>query len=150
MGIPRKRLKKACKSWNLRLWETEFLIDNGGFNTATWIGRTVVSKNSREHWAVKAKRTKRERASARIQGLSILRRGMTLPIKVTFTRYGPTILDTDNFTSSMSALRDGIADAFGVDDSKGSGIEWEYAEQVKTKRDQHAVLIEITRLNGRE
>lgn len=148
MDIQRKKLTKGRKKWQLRQWESDFLIANCKENTAKWIGRTIASTNAREHWAMRAKRAKRERASACIQGLSISRRGMKLPIKVTFTRYGPKVLDTDNILSALKALRDGIADAFGVDDSKGSGIEWEYAEQVKTKPGQHAVLIEITSLGG--
>ena len=51
------------------------------------------------------------------------------------------MLDSDNLASSLKAVRDGVADAMGVDDGC-SRIQWCYAQR-KGKPREYAVLVEI-------
>ena len=62
-----------------------------------------------------------------------------LPAHVRLTRQAPRQLDTDNLSSSFKAMRDGVADALGIDDGSGL-ISWCYDQQ---KRKQYGVLIAV-------
>jgi hypothetical protein len=89
--------------------------------------RTVSESNSRGHWAKKAGRAKAQRNMA-----ALVFRGMVaatpLPVTVTLVRIAPRALDDDNLRGAFKAIRDGIADAFGVDD-RDPRIEWRYAQR---------------------
>lgn len=76
--------------------------------------------NKREHWAARAKRTKAHRNAARLAlGRPQPHRGwLTLggKVVVTLTRIAPRELDDDGNVASLKAVRDGVADALGIDD----------------------------------
>ena len=57
---------------------------------------------------------------------------------VTLTRIGARKLDSDNLARSMKAVRDGIADALGIDDGSDR-IEWKYAQE----KGKYAVKVTI-------
>jgi len=98
--------------------------------------RIVSVANVREHWAVKAKRTKAHRLAA--LALPV----MPLPAKVTLTRIAPRALDGhDNLSSAFKALVDGIADRLGVKDNDPR-IEWKY-EQARGRPKEYAARIRI-------
>lgn len=78
--------------------------------------------NKREHWAVKAKRTKAHRMAA------IHIKKHPIPCVVTMIRIAPRKLDTDNLQSAFKALRDGIADRLGVKDNDHR-VRWDYAQE---------------------
>jgi crossover junction endodeoxyribonuclease RusA len=90
--------------------------------------------NLREHWTTKARRTKTQRHIAGIRTLSALRlagqqRGTVDRAWVTMTRISTRpIRDGDNLQASCKAVRDGIADALGVDDADPR-IDWGYAQR---------------------
>ena len=89
--------------------------------------------NTREHHHVKARRTKAHRAQAHMLVSSRLHtdaRGLKPPVIARLTYLGPRRLDDDNLRSACKAVRDGIADAFGVGDEKGSGLTWEYEQEL--------------------
>jgi hypothetical protein len=71
--------------------------------------------NSREHWRATAKRAKLVRETTRrlIQGATS---GKTFPLIVRLVYVGPRQLDDDGVASAVKSLRDGVADALGVDD----------------------------------
>ena len=71
--------------------------------------RTVSEANGRDHWRVKAKRTKQHRRWA-----AALCPRHALPCVVTMTRLSAGELDDDNLRSALKAVRDGIADAPGA------------------------------------
>jgi crossover junction endodeoxyribonuclease RusA len=50
---------------------------------------------------------------------------------VRFTRHGKRTLDDDNLPTAFKHIRDGVADAIGIDDGSAR-YTWEYA-QVKSK-----------------
>ena len=62
-------------------------------------------------------------------------------VAITLTRIAPRVLDTDNLASAMKAVRDGVADALGVDDGS-SRLTWRYAQE-KGKTREYAVRVEI-------
>lgn len=98
--------------------------------------RLVSVSNIREHYMARARRAKAHRRAA------IAVRPIPLPADVTITRIAPRPLDTDNLASACKALRDGIADRFGVADNHPD-LTWHYAQRRGRVR-EHAVEIAIT------
>lgn len=90
----------------------------------------VVSEaNQRGFWWSKDKRRKEQRGNSALLVCAYtplaFRRRVT---HVTLTRYGQRLLDTDNLAGAFKAVRDGIADALGIDDGT---IPWQY-DQLKS------------------
>lgn len=87
--------------------------------------RTYNLTNSREHWAIKAKRAKAERKAVMYR---CPKYGGPALIVVTIVRVGPRVQDGDGLQASLKGIRDGIASRLGVDD--GSAIvRWEYGQE---------------------
>lgn len=105
--------------------------------------RTVSEANSHEHWRFRQRRAKAQRAHAGMAmfGLPQSQRIGLLPCTVKLTRISSGMLDSDNLPPSMKHVRDGIADAFGIND-RDPRIEWKY-DQERGKRGQFAVRVEI-------
>ena len=93
--------------------------------------------NMREHWAAKAKRAKAHRVIGRNAGKG----WKLLPCRVTLTRIAPRALDGDNLQSAFKAMRDGVADALGVDDAEPR-VEWRYAQE-RGRVKEYAVTVKI-------
>ena len=98
--------------------------------------RLVSELTMREHWAPKMKRAKKQRSAAKFwteQKVRYSHMGEFIvggaPLKVTITRIAPGKLDDDNLTGSAKHVRDGIADALGIDDGDPR-ITW-VVEQAK-------------------
>lgn len=94
---------------------------------------TVSEANRREHWAAKARRVAEHRAAAVMLTNQAVRaakvpRATMLPLTVCLTRVAPRALDDDNLRGALKAVRDGIADAFGLDD-RSPLIMWCYHQQ---------------------
>lgn len=89
--------------------------------------RTVSESNGREHWAKKAKRVKSHRTAAAFAARALLVR--PLPAIVLLVRVAPRALDDDNLRGALKAVRDGIADAFEIDD-RDPRVTWEYAQRM--------------------
>jgi hypothetical protein len=66
-----------------------------------------------------------------------------MPCSITLTRIAPRRLDSDNLARSLKAVRDGIADAIGVDDGDPR-LEWRYAQEQGAVR-EYAVRVEVVR-----
>ena len=84
--------------------------------------------NKREHWSTIAYRKKEQRSLSR----SFTSQCFTMPygpIVVTITRVGLRKMDDDNLATSAKYVRDGIADALGIDDGD-SRIKWEYKQEI--------------------
>jgi hypothetical protein len=103
--------------------------------------RTVSESNGREHWARKARRVSLHRGTARILARSYCA-DFDLPAVVRIARVAPRELDDDNLRGALKAIRDGIADAFGVKDNDPR-IEWQYAQE-RGKPKAYSVRITIT------
>lgn len=95
--------------------------------------KTVSEANVRQHWAVRAKRVKSQRASTMLA----LRCSRVEPkdeadgfsrCKVLLVRVGKRRLDSDNLQGSLKAIRDAVAEWIGVDDGSPY-YEWVYAQQ---------------------
>lgn len=96
-----------------------------------WIPiRTKTGLNSREHWAVRAKRVQRERKATRwfwkIHDMWMLE-GYRGPIIVTLVRVSPATRqpDGDNAVGGLKGVRDQIASQLGRDDGDRT-ITWVY------------------------
>ena len=99
--------------------------------------KTVTGLNAREHWRVRAKRVKAERAIT----ASIVKPFCTVCI-VRMVRLSPSLCDDDNLQGACKAIRDEIAKICGVDDGPSGPITWVYAQE-KCKRGQYGVRIEM-------
>lgn len=95
-------------------------------SSETYPCRTVSEANRREHWAPRAKRQKVHRTAA--FAIVTSRLLCPLPIVVTLTRIAPRALDDDNLRGALKATRDGVADAFGVDD-RDPRVVWAYGQR---------------------
>ena len=89
--------------------------------------RTVSTLNEREHWRKRAARAAEHRALARMLCTGPVR-GLPLPLQVTLTRVAPRALDDDNAQGALKSVRDGIADALGVDD-RSPQVTWAYRQR---------------------
>lgn len=94
--------------------------------------RTVSAMNTREHHMARYRRTKAQRTAASLVvagHIAHARRKLPGRLVVTLTRIGIRQgLDGDNLQASLKAVRDGVADALGIDDGSDR-IEWRYAQR---------------------
>ncbi|QWP79213.1 hypothetical protein J5226_12850 [Lysobacter sp. K5869] len=93
--------------------------------------------NKREHWRARHRRAKANRAAARYIPTP------PLPVTVVLCRIAPRRLDGDNLQAAFKALRDGIADRYGIPDNDPR-IRWDYDQQ-RGKPHEYAARITITR-----
>lgn len=113
--------------------------------------------NNRRHWRAVAAEAKKQRDVTHIMTMFAMRGGTTSSygyanatpaelrngLTVKLTRYAPGTLDAfGNLASAFKHVVDGIADAYGVDD-RDPRWAFETPQQVKTKKGQYGVRIEI-------
>jgi hypothetical protein len=99
------------------------------------------SQNIREHWRARSSRVKRERQAAHWRMLDAKR--PPLPVAVRLVRVAPRSLDDDNLQGVFKAIRDGVADAYGIDDKDKAKIRFTY-DQERGAPHQYAVRIEVS------
>ena len=86
--------------------------------------------NLREHWAVKMKRSKMQRMAAAYA--VAFQHDWGMPdgrFTVKLVRVGRRLLDDDNLSGGFKAVRDGVADALGMNDNDPR-VTWEYAQEI--------------------
>lgn len=104
--------------------------------------RTESEANVRECWQSKHRRAKNQRGIARMMLVASCRGiSRSARIYVTLTRIGVRKLDSDNLARSFKAVRDGIADAIGIDD--GSDRIGFHYRQERGRPKEYAVRVEI-------
>lgn len=99
-------------------------------------------------WATAARSAERKRhrqkARESTRGalcLARLHAADVIPCVVTLTRYSAGKMDTDGLAASQKGIRDGIADALGVNDG-GPFVEWQY-EQASCPKGVFGVRVRI-------
>ena len=111
--------------------------------------KTISSSNAREHWTKRAKRVKAERTLA----ACVMRwsAGMSRESAQRILSWNPVIrltriagprgktLDDDNLRGCLKAVRDGVADSFGIADNDPR-VSWDYAQR---KADYWGVDVEV-------
>lgn len=112
--------------------------------------RTCSEMNTREHWAAKARRAKSQRtcAAALVRGEALASAQdirHAAQIEVRLTRIAPRELDSDNLAGAMKHIRDGIADALGMDD-RDPRVAWMYSQRRGAPKEY---MVEVT-IEGRE
>ena len=107
---------------------------------STWVLpiRTRSAPNLREHWAVRARRTRDERAVVAFL-MANVRLVVGTPHAVLMTRLGPRRMDDDNATAGCKAVRDEIANLLGIDDGD-KRVTWD-VQQEKAK--DYALRVEV-------
>jgi hypothetical protein len=107
--------------------------------------RLVSGANIREHWAVKAKRSRLHRTTAKIVTTAAIHGGIFQPpLVITIERVGVRKLDSDNLAISAKGVRDGIADALGIDDGDDR-LDWQYRQSIGK---QYTVRVTIRGQHG--
>jgi len=110
--------------------------------------------NAREHWTQKMRRARAQRDCAcgltytalenlpQVNALlaAIGHETIKHPKRVTITRVGKRKLDSDNLAISAKHVRDGIADALGVDDGDETKVQWHYKQEIGK---EYKVFVEI-------
>lgn len=114
--------------------------------TCTIALRTVseANRSNREHWAQQAKRHRQQRQTTTQYLRTDWGRLMTnwqTPATITLTRIAPRALDTDNLSSALKHVRDGVADWCGTEDNDPL-LTWEYSQEQGKPRD-YAVRITL-------
>ncbi len=71
---------------------------------------------------------------------AIFPKGVRFPVVVRLTRVGKKLLDDDNLAAAFKYIRDGVAEALGVDDGDKRKVTWEYADEASAS---YAVKVEI-------
>lgn len=109
--------------------------------------KTVSESNAHEHWRARQQRAKRQRHAAAwlvrsVCSLAWVARHVDGGIVVHLTRVSPGTLDSDNLAASGKHVRDGIADALGIDD-RDPRVTWLY-DQRRGPRGHYAVEVRIT------
>jgi hypothetical protein len=105
--------------------------------------KTVSEANARETRMIQQRRAKAERAKADRFTCDAMETEFPLfyPCTVTMTRLGPRPLDDDNLAVSLKHVRDGIAQAFGVDDGDK---RWKWVPKQEASK-VYGVRVEIER-----
>jgi len=107
--------------------------------------RLVSEANARQHWSKRAKRAREQRSLALMSLYTGLRArgwvGASIGFAtVTLHRVGKKMLDSDNLQRSAKAVRDGVADALGVNDADPR-VAWKYTQGVGPR---YEVRIEVS------
>ncbi len=91
--------------------------------------------NARQHWSVRARRTKAERAlvALHLAPLRHQRPDVDAGVVVEMVRVAPRPLDDDNVREALKAVRDEIAKWLGVDDADPR-VEWQYQQRAEGVR----------------
>jgi hypothetical protein len=110
--------------------------------------RLVSTPNLREHWAKRARRAAEHRAAVRMRFATERAWPPRLPVHVTITRVAPRALDGDNLQGACKAIRDGIADALGVDDGDAA-VHWSYEQRRGVAR-EYGVELRVAELGEHE
>lgn len=99
--------------------------------------RTISETNAREHWASRHRRRAGQRYAATLLARSHVRG--VVPVEVRLVRLAPRKLDSDNLAGACKAIRDGVADALGIDDGD-ERITWTYGQE---RRAAYGVRVEV-------
>lgn len=113
-------------------------------HSTTWdIHRALPTTNGLNGmcWQVRSKHTKALRYENKMQAMSwlnLLARQNVRPagkVTVLFTRIGKKCDKDDNLRGAFKAAKDGIAEAFGIDDGDARWV-WLYDQRTKKKADR--------------
>lgn len=90
--------------------------------------RTERGMNTREHWAARSSRVKREKQA--VAWMLMNKTKPALPCVVTLTRLAPSNgLDDDNLAGALKSVRDAVATWLGVDDKDRATVRYQYEQQ---------------------
>jgi hypothetical protein len=116
--------------------------------------QTISESNARGHHMAKARRVKEHRTAARHIAANAIADMWPTEMKrpnnvrraiVTLMRVGKKNLDSDNLLAALKAVRDGVADALGIDDGSDR-VQWHYGQAI-SKTCGVRVTIEPVRLD---
>lgn len=126
-------------------------------NTAFGEAGYYVSSKANErpgHWSVSHRKAKEQRNFGGIMALQTIMTGRNAfswphatkesTWSVKLVRVAPRPLDSDNLQAAFKNIRDGVAEALGLDDKWNGKIQWHY-DQVVSR--EYGVRLELERLS---
>ena len=104
--------------------------------------------NKYEHWAVRAKRVKKEFGMIRLY----LQKIPVLPVKVTLTRVAPRSWDWDNMVIAFKNIRDAVCMCYFPLAPSGKmdetdNFEWNYFQR-KGAPNEYKIIIRLEKINS--
>ena len=90
------------------------------------------------HWRAAAKLSKTQKNMGYLLGRALSK---IAPKVVLMTRVAPRDLDDDNLATAFKSIRDGLAAAWGVDDSPAGPVVWRYSQE----RGDYAITVRVSR-----
>lgn len=106
--------------------------------------RTYSTLNQRTHWAVRARRTKAERAAVRLCLLGVRPLRADEAATVELVRIAPRVLDDDNLRGALKGTRDQVALMLGLPDDRDPRVRWVYGQR-RGGVGEYAVAITVAR-----
>lgn len=97
--------------------------------------KTVSEQNVREHHMARARRAHKQRGQAKLfcGMFGAWWKRFKDPCTIQLTRGAPSEgLDSDNLRAALKHVRDGVADAMGIDD-RDARVQWKYGQE-RTKQ----------------
>jgi len=107
-----------------------------------WKERLKSLANERGAWQKHARLANDQRSKATFRFANAMQSQPLppFPLLITITRLGKQKLDTDNRDISAKHVRDGIADALGVDDGDETKVVWRVRQEINK---QYRVRVEV-------
>lgn len=107
--------------------------------------RLINLSNSRMFWRKKAEIERNARFIGRSRmahALHVQTIAICPPLDILIVRIGPGTMDSDNLAISGKNLRDGIADALGIDDGSPL-LTWRYEQEKPAKGAKHRYGVRV-------
>lgn len=98
--------------------------------------KSIANASQQGNWRQRAKDKRQQRQNAFLYSIAAISNKRNLlprdliPAKVTIVRVGKKMMDDDNLAISAKAVRDGVADALGVDDGDRTKVTWAYDQEI--------------------
>lgn len=109
--------------------------------------RTLNETNQRGHWAKHSALHAEQRLVVRTMLVNGVGRLPAAPVVVTLTRFAPNLLDEDdNLNIAFKHVRDGIAEAYGIDDRHKALLHFRYAQE---RSREYGIRIQIESVTQR-
>ncbi len=106
--------------------------------------RVLSEANQHEHWSKKNKRkVAQQNETAAMWRFHVGQKSIKLPCAITFTKFGPTLLDSDNLQGAFKHVRDEVARQLGVDDGDTTKVVYRAQQKKITGKQKHRHWISI-------
>jgi hypothetical protein len=109
--------------------------------------RAASELNRREHWTKRdARRTLQQTiVSLKFRDFRLAEKLVKRPWRITISRVGPRLMDSDNNAASLKHVQDQVARELGIDDGDRTEATWDYRQ---LKQPFYAVRVHVAERKG--